>query len=30
VEAVIEYIRHYSSERAKPFRWTYTGNPLAA
>jgi putative transposase len=27
---IMEYIRHYSSERAQPFRWTYAGKPLAA
>jgi len=30
IRQIMEYIRHYSSERAKPFRWTYTGKPLAA
>ena len=27
---IIRYIRVYSRERAHPFRWTYTGKPLAA
>jgi len=26
----MEYIRAYSAQRAKPFRWSYTGKPLAA
>jgi len=30
VSHIMTYIRSYSSERAKPFRWTYTGKPLAA
>ncbi|HJW75936.1 MAG TPA: IS630 family transposase [Thermoleophilia bacterium] len=30
IAQIMEYIRIYSSERAKPFRWTYTGKPLAA
>jgi transposase len=30
VSHIMEYIRSYSSQRAKPFRWTYTGKPLAA
>ena len=30
VAQIMEYIRTYSAERAKPFRWTYTGKPLAA
>jgi transposase len=30
IAQIMEYIRSYSSERAKPFRWTYTGKPLAA
>ncbi len=30
VAQIMEYIRAYSAERARPFRWTYTGKPLAA
>ena len=30
VNQIMYYIRRYSKERAKPFRWTYTGKPLAA
>ena len=30
VRQIMKYIRIYSSERAKPFRWTYAGKPLAA
>jgi transposase len=30
VAQIMEYIRAYSAKRAKPFRWTYTGKPLAA
>jgi len=30
VSHIMKYIRSYSSERAKPFAWTYTGKPLAA
>ena len=30
VRQIMQYIRVYSSERARPFRWTYTGKPLAA
>jgi len=30
VQQIMDYIRKYSKERAHPFRWTYTGKPLAA
>ena len=30
IAQIMEYIRAYSAQRAKPFRWTYTGKPLAA
>jgi transposase len=30
VRQIITYIDHYNQTRAKPFRWTYTGQPLAA
>ncbi len=30
IRQIMEYIRTYSRDRAKPFRWTYTGDPLAA
>lgn len=28
VKQLIEYIKTYNNERAKPFSWTYTGKPL--
>ncbi len=28
VKQIIEYIKTYNKERAKPFSWTYTGKPL--
>ena len=28
VDQILLYIRKYNEERAKPFRWTYTGKPL--
>jgi hypothetical protein len=28
VRQIMEYIRIYSSERAKPFAWTYSEKPL--
>jgi len=28
VRQLLEYIENYNKERAKPFRWTYTGKPL--
>jgi transposase len=30
VEQIMAYIKHYNQERAKPFKWTYTGKPLTA
>ena len=30
VSQLLEYIKTYNKERAKPFSWTYTGNILAA
>jgi len=30
IAQIMTYIRGYSAQRAKPFRWTYTGKPLAA
>jgi transposase len=27
VRQIMEYVKTYSKERAKPFRWTYTGKP---
>lgn len=30
VRQIMDYIRKYSKERAHPFKWTYTGKPLAA
>lgn len=29
VNQITTYISHYNQERAKPFRWTYTGKPFA-
>jgi putative transposase len=28
VNQLMDYVQIYNKERAKPFRWTYTGNPL--
>lgn len=30
VKQIMAYIDHYNQTRAKPFKWTYTGQPLAA
>jgi transposase len=30
IEQIMHYIKKYNEERAHPFRWTYTGKPLAA
>jgi len=30
VQQIMSYIRHYNEHKAKPFKWTYTGKPLAA
>ena len=30
VNQIMRYIRHYNELWAKPFKWTYTGKPLAA
>lgn len=30
VNQILEYIKTYNKERAKPFSWTYTGNTLVA
>ena len=30
VDQLMEYVKTYNSTRAKPFKWTYTGKPLAA
>lgn len=29
-DQIIEYIKTYNTTRAKPFEWTYTGNPLVS
>ena len=29
VKQIVQYIDQYNKTRAKPFRWTYTGQPLA-
>jgi len=28
VNQILEYIKTYNRDRAKPFQWTYTGKPL--
>lgn len=28
VDQIMDYIKTYNQQRAKPFQWTYTGNPL--
>jgi putative transposase len=30
VNQILYYIKKYTEERARPFKWTYTGKPLAA
>lgn len=30
VKQIMDYIKYYNKKRAKPFKWTYTGKPLAA
>jgi len=30
VDQILHYIKKYTEERAHPFKWTYTGKPLAA
>jgi len=30
IDQILLYIRKYNEERAHPFKWTYTGKPLAA
>jgi hypothetical protein len=30
VAQILCYIKKYTEERAYPFKWTYTGKPLAA
>lgn len=30
INQIMLYIRKYNEERARPFKWTYTGKPLAA
>ncbi len=29
-KAKMDYIKYYNETKAKPFKWTYTGKPLAA
>ncbi|WP_114792678.1 IS630 family transposase [Niabella yanshanensis] len=29
VDQLMEYVKTYNEQRAKPFKWTYTGQPLA-
>jgi transposase len=29
VDQLMEYVKTYNNTRAKPFKWTYTGKPLA-
>jgi putative transposase len=28
VDQLMLYVKNYNQERAKPFKWTYTGKPL--
>jgi len=28
VDQLMEYVKTYNEQRAKPFKWTYTGEPL--
>lgn len=30
IKQIMDYIKYYNVKKAKPFRWTYTGKPLAA
>ncbi len=30
VNQIMDYIKYYNKNRAKPFKWTYTGKPLVA
>jgi transposase len=30
IDQIMHYIRHYTENRAHPFKWTYTGRPLVA
>jgi transposase len=30
IKQIMDYIRYYNEKKAKPFKWTYTGKPLAA
>ena len=30
VTQIMDYIKYYNENKAKPFKWTYTGKPLAA
>ena len=30
INQIMDYIKYYNENRAKPFRWTYTGKPLVA
>lgn len=30
IKQIMDYIKYYNEKRAKPFKWTYTGKPLAA
>lgn len=29
IDQLMEYVKTYNEKRAKPFKWTYTGNPLS-
>jgi len=29
IDQLMQYVKTYNEERAKPFKWTYTGNPLS-
>jgi putative transposase len=28
VDQLMEYVKTYNEQRAKPFKWNYTGEPL--
>ncbi len=30
IKQIMDYIKYYNKKLAKPFKWTYTGKPLAA
>lgn len=30
IKQIMDYIKYYNEQKARPFKWTYTGKPLAA